>query len=248
MSKTEAYCTHCGSLINVDDSKEKSKCIFCGEEMETAKALALNTNSEARLLLQNAAAEKSKEESSVRKEQEKLSMKEMAAKAKANANASKGPKQEIVLRPLPMKTKLIILVSFLGIVAIIAAVFVPLIMTRNANRAAIEDRLSNSLGYEITSQAFKYNDNREFILSVKDTVEEAGAIEIFEKYASVYSEVTGKDAGSVKQAITVIVFDAEGRYICQYNDGSISAVFETGTPTHTPTPEPTAEPTQAVSE
>lgn len=246
MSKTEAYCTHCGSLINVDDSKEKSKCIFCGEEMETAKALALNTNSEARLLLQNAASEKSKEESSVRKEQEKLSMKEMAAKAKANA--AKGPKQEIVLRPLPMKTKLIILVSFLGIVAIIAAVFVPLIMTRNANRAAIEDRLSNSLGYEITSQAFKYNDNREFILSVKDTVEEAGAIEIFEKYASVYSEVTGKDAGSVKQAVTVIVFDAEGRYICQYKDGSISAVFETGTPTHTPTPEPTAEPTQAVSE
>ncbi|MDD4328140.1 MAG: hypothetical protein PHU83_07900, partial [Eubacteriales bacterium] len=158
------------------------------------------------------------------------------------------PKQEIVLRPLPMKTKLIILVSFLGIVAIIAAVFVPLIMTRNANRAAIEDRLSNSLGYEITSQAFKYNDNREFILSVKDTVEEAGAIEIFEKYASVYSEVTGKDAGSVKQAVTVIVFDAEGRYICQYKDGSISAVFETGTPTHTPTPEPTSEPTQAVSE
>jgi hypothetical protein len=29
---------------------------------------------------------------------------------------------------------------------------------------------------------------------VKDTVEEAGAIEYIEKYASVYSEVTGMDA------------------------------------------------------
>jgi len=236
MAKKEAYCTHCGSLINVDDSKDKAKCIFCGQEMDTARAIELNNDSESRMLLQKAADEKAREVAASRKDKEKLSMKEMAERAKEEK--AKGPKQEIVLKPLPMKTKLILLASFLGFAIIIAAIYIPLLTIRNANRVSLRESMGTQFEIEDPGSdiAFLYNDNRYLTLSTKDTVGEEGAQDIYDTYISLYAQVYGADEAKVREKIIVTIFDAEGRYVCSYRDGDASVVFETGSPTHTPEP------------
>ena len=236
MAKTEAYCTNCGSLINVDDSKDKTKCIFCGQEMDTAKAISLNTDSESRMLIQKTADEKAREEAAARKELQKSGDKGMAAK-QTTAKAQ-GPKQEVILKPLPARTKLILLASFLGFALIIAAILVPLIITRNANRLSFRETIGSSFAIEDTESAitFKYNDNRELMLSSEDVLAEEGAREIYEKYVALYAEAYNIDRAKAEKKITVIIFDKEGRYICSYKDGKADVSFETGSPTHTPEP------------
>ncbi len=236
MAKIEAYCTNCGSLINVDDSKQKATCIFCGQEIDTAKAVSLNSDNESRMLVQKAAAEKAREEAAARKEMQKSGARDMPAKQKAEK--TQGPKQEVILKPLPARTKLILLASFVGFALVIAAIFVPLIITRNANRLSFRDTISSSFGIEDPDSAitFKYNDNRELMLSTKDMLGEEGAREIYEKYVSVYSEAYGIDRSKAEKKTTVVIFDKEGRYTCSYKDGKMNVSFETGSPTHTPQP------------
>ncbi|MHB1453037.1 MAG: hypothetical protein ACYCYM_03635 [Saccharofermentanales bacterium] len=232
MAKKDAFCTQCGSLVQIDDSKDKNVCIFCKAEINTKKALELNTDTESRLLLQKAAEQKAKEESIALKEKNKLNK----SSGSEVITTSKAPRQEIILKPLPLKIKLAVFGAFLLLVVVLAAIYVPLVLNRNAKRIAMDAAIAKDLGIESTSTAFKDNDNRKFVLSTAMTLDEGTAIAAFEKYVDIYSDIYEISADKVRSRIVVTLYDAAGRYVCSYSDGAASAVFETATPTHAPTP------------
>ncbi len=239
MAKKDAYCTRCGSLIQVDEAKEKSTCIFCKAEIDTAHALSLNTDSESRLLLQKAAEQKAKEEAAALREKNKAAKPSLADMAAAR---SKAPKQEIVLKPLPMKTKLAFFGSLLGIILLAAAIITPVILTRNARRADLTAELTKDLGIGASDLAYQHNDNSGFIFVTSDTYTEDAAAAAFETYVSAYSAVYGVTPEEARRKVAVTVYDASGRYVCSYADGKVRADFETASPT------PTAAPTQTIGE
>ncbi|MHB8962130.1 MAG: hypothetical protein ACYC5K_03165 [Saccharofermentanales bacterium] len=231
MAKKDAFCTHCGSLIQIDDSKDKNICIFCKAETDTKKALELNTDTESRLLLQKAAEQKAKEESIALKEKNKLNK-----DVKPDVSVSKAPRQEIILKPLPLKVKLAVFGAFIALAVILAAIFIPLVLNRNAKRAALDAVIVKELGIDATSMAYKDNDNQKFVLATDMTLSNGTAIAAFEKYVDIYSNIYDVSPDKVQEKIRVTLYDAAGRYICTYTGGAVSAVFETATPTHVPTP------------
>jgi hypothetical protein len=235
MAKTEGYCTNCGSLINLDDSKEKAECIFCGEVVDTKKAIALNEDKESRLLLQNAAIAKSKEEAKALKEKTKNVK-------PSPMPASPDKKQELVLKPLPKKIRFAVLGTSLGIIILILAILIPVITTRNANRASMNEMLEDRLDISITSQGYKFNNNRELALATDEAITQEDAVGIYETYLSIYAQTYGISEQEAMEKITVTIYfygEESGRYVCSYSQGEVRALFETGTPTHSPTPQQT---------
>lgn len=232
MAKKDAFCTQCGSLVQIDDSKDKNVCIFCKAEISTKKALELNTDTESRLLLQKAAEQKSKEESIALKEKNKLSK----ASGHDEITTSKAPKMEIILKPLPLKIKLAVFGAFMLLVVTLTAIYVPLVLNRNEKRETMNAVIVKELGIESTSTTYKDNNNRKFVLATAMTLNEGMAIAAFEKYVDIYSNIYEVSPDKVRSKIVVTLYDTAGRYICSYSDGAVNAVFETATPTHVPTP------------
>lgn len=235
MAKTEAFCTQCGSLINIDDSKDKSKCLFCGTEIDTAKALNLKGDSESRLAIQKEAEKKAVEEAKIKKDAAKLN------KGTKSDSTPQPPavKEEVVIRPLPLKTKLILFGAFLGIVAILCGIFIPTILTRNEKRELFSPKLQQ-IQFPLQSYAFKYNDNRELIVATGSEIREEDARAAYETYSVMYKNAYDISSEKTMSKLVVKVYAKNGLFICKGVGGVLATTFTTSTPT------PTTAPTTAI--
>lgn len=229
MGKKEAYCTQCGSLINIDDSKDKNKCLFCGAEIVTEKALKLNDDTESRLLIQKAAEQKAKEEAKDKK-------KDQPKSAKNTQPAVPAQKEIIVMKPLPLKTKIIIFASLIAVVAILSGIFVPTITIRNQKRSLFEGQITGALTYKLESYAFKYNDNREFVVATSSELSRPDAEKTYNAYASMYTDAYGISETSAQKKLSVKIYAKNGLYSCDKKSGTLNVSFTTATPTPTMTP------------
>lgn len=235
MAKNEAFCTQCGSLIQLDDSKDTGKCIFCGTEVSTAKAIELKADPDTRIALQASAQEKAKEEAKLKKEMQKT--KGPSSKAKSNAPEVPTTREVTVIEPLPMKTKLVMLGSVLAVIAIIAGILIPMLLTRNSHRASFDTQITKSMPFTISSHAYKFSDNREFLVATKDTLSEDKAKETYAAYQDIYAKAYSVSAEKASQKLVVKIYAKEGLYVCKYVNGSFQSVFDLSNPT--PTPKPT---------
>ena len=230
MGKTEAYCTQCGSLINIDDTKEKNKCLFCGGEVVTTNALNLVKDTDARIALQKEAEKKAADLAQAKKDLQK-----QGRFPKADAAPAAATKGSLVVKPLPLKTKLIIFGIFIGFLAVLAGILVPTILVRNENREFISTQMTEKVPFTIESYAFKFNDNREFLLATNEAVKEDEAKTVYSDYLSLYAQAYDVTAEKAGKKITVKLYAANGLFECRTVDGAVTAVFSTATPTPTPT-------------
>lgn len=230
MGKAEAFCTQCGSLIVIDDSKEKNTCLFCGGTVTTAKALELKTDPGTRTLLQKEAEQKAADAAKAKKEQQKQS----GQKAVSTAPAS-GPKQTVVIRPIPLKIKLILIGILVGIVLVLSGIFVPTILNRNAKRDVISAQLTEKMPFTAQSYAFKFNDNHEFLIATNEDLDEGAAMEAYESYLGIYQAAYSISADKTQEKVTMKLYAANGLYSFDSKDGEILVSFTTATPTPTPT-------------
>lgn len=230
MGKTEAFCTKCGSLINIDDTKNINKCIFCGIEVETKKALDLKTDDQTRLAIQKEAQANEKELAKSKKNEVKSN------KSSKVEPVTPAVKEIIVMKPLPFKTKLIMILSIVAVIAIIAGYFVPTIINRNAKRTEFSSQFTEELPFAIKSYSFKFNDNREFLVATDIDISEGTATTAYEAYVNMYSKIYNASKESVLKKLTVRVYGKNGLFICRQSDGKLLVLFETSTPTPSPVP------------
>jgi predicted nucleic acid-binding Zn-ribbon protein len=236
MAKKEAYCTQCGSLIQVDDTKSQVKCIFCGSEIDTQQALKLNEDPESRELLQQQVLEQSqkiKEEKKKHKPDTANAKSESLAVSK-KSSSSKTVRQMTVVKPLPLRVKLIILGIFVMTVIVISAILVPLISTRDAKRHALETRFDAGFSVKVVDFTFKYHNNREIWLVTSDEVDETLAREIFNEYYAIYEKEYPSLSEKTKAAMKVRIYAPAGLYLCYYQNGILLSNFSTADPTPTP--------------
>jgi hypothetical protein len=233
MGKTEAFCTQCGSLINVDDSKEKNKCIFCGSEVVTNKALELKNDTQTRVSLQQEAEKKAKEEALLRKQNQKQNK---GAKLDVSNVPAKSTKEVIVMKPLPLKTKLILFGSLLGIVVILAGIFVPTILNRNQKRTVINNYLSQNIDFNIKSYAFKFNDNRELSIATDVSLSRTDAEAAYQSFNLIYKDTYKTTEAKTDKKLVLRLYAKNGLYTSRKIDGVLTVDFMTATPTPTITP------------
>lgn len=234
MAKKEGFCTQCGSLITIDDSKEKVNCIFCGGENITKDALALNEDNETREQLQKKAQEEAKETAAKAQKDKKN---RPAVKKDSSKPAIRKTEEITVINPLPKKVILKMVAGFVMFFVIIAAILVPMILSRNSNRAAMDERIQTALPVEVTDHTFLYMNNRELLVVTGEEINEGKALDIFSGYLNLYSSQYSVDAGDVRQKLKLSVYSPEGVYYCAYSGDELLCRFETADPT--PTPEPT---------
>jgi len=238
MGKTEAFCTQCGSLINIDDNKDKNKCLFCGTEIVTTKALDLKSDPQTRAMLQKEAEQKAIEAAKAKKEQQKLNK-----GSKPDAVAVPAAKQVVVITPIPFKTKMTILGIFVGFVLLLSAIFIPTILNRNAKRDVLSAQLKQKISFNIKNPSdnaeynisFNYNDNHELLLASDADLTETAAKEAYQTYLTIYKEAYSISTEKAQNRITVKVYAKNGLYQCKNVKGIVTVQFDTATPTPTPT-------------
>jgi len=233
MAKKDGFCTQCGSLITIDDSKEKISCIFCGAENITKDSLALNEDNETREELQKKAQEEAKEIAATEKKNKKN---KPAVKKDTEKTVVKKTEEVTIIHPLPKKTILTMIASFVLFFAIIAAVLVPMIMMRNSNRAAMDERIQSAISIQVEDHTFMYMRNSELLIVTKDSINEAGALDVYQDYLSLYTTQYSVNKEDVMHKLKVRVYSPDGVYICQYLNNELVCSFSTATPTATPEP------------
>ncbi len=234
MAKKDGFCTQCGSLITIDDSKEKANCIFCGAENITKDALALNEDNETREQLQKKTQEEAKEASALEKKSKKN---KPAVKKDTEKTVVKKTEEITIIKPLPKKTILTMIAGFVLFFAIIAAILVPMIMLRNSNRADMDGRVQSAISIQVEDHTFLYMGNRELLIVTKDSISEAKALDVYQDFLGLYSNQYSANKEDVMRKLKVRVYSPDGVYICQYLNSEVFCTFSTATPT--PTPEPT---------
>lgn len=245
MAKTEAFCTQCGSLIMIDDSKEKNKCLFCGTEIVTTKALDLKNDTETRVMLQKEAEKKAVETSKAKKELQKQNK---GTKSDAVA-AAPAIKEVVVIKPLPLKTKLILFGSLLAVLLILAGIFIPTILSRNEKRELFTSQLTQQITFNIKNPlnaneynlAYKFNDNRELLLATDTDITETAAVTAYQTYYNMYKDAYSMSVEKAHNKIVVKVYGKNGLFLCKYSNGAVVTSFETATPT------PTTVPTNSIT-
>lgn len=235
MSKTEAFCTQCGSLINIDDSKDKNKCLFCGTEVITTKALDLKNDSEKRSALQKDAEKKAIDEAKTKKDLQKQNKGPKTEPAPVSAT-----KEVVVIKPLPLKTKLILFGILLAFVLILSAYFIPTIISRNEKRETFSSQLTQKIPFSLQSYSYKFNDNRELSLATNVDLEEKAALEAYQTYLNMYKDVYSMAIDKAQDKIVLRVYAKNGLFLCKSTNGLATASFVTATPT------PTIIPTTAI--
>ncbi len=231
MSKKEAFCTNCGSLINIDDSKDKNTCLFCGTEVETNRALDLKSDPEKRIALQKDAETKAKEQAKTKKEALK-----QTKSTKPGPVAVPVIREIIVHKPLSTKERIIIFGSLFTVVAILAGIFVPTILSRNEKRESMTSQINNKMPFAIQSFSYKFNDNREFLVATAEEISDAKATETFTSYANLYRTVYTNSSTKTQDKLVVKVYAKNGLFVCKSANSTVSVKFVTSTPTPTPIP------------
>ncbi len=218
----------------IDDSKEKSKCLFCGNEIINTKALDLNKDPKTRAMLQKEAEAQAIETARAKKQQQKLNKEAKAVSVPPVPET----KDVVVIRPLPLKTKLTILGIFIGVILVLTGIFVPTVLSRNEKRDVLTAQLSMTMPFEIRESAYKFNDNRELLLVTDAEVTETTALDAFQKYAALYGKSYNITTSKAQGRVTVKLFAKNGLFICEEKKGAAVASFTTSTPTPTPSPIP----------
>jgi len=233
MAKKDGFCTQCGSLITIDDSKEKINCIFCGAENITKDALALNEDNETREQLQKKTQEEAKEAAAKEKKNKKN---KPAAKKDTSKAIVKKTEEITIINPLPKKTILTMIAGFVLFLVIIAAILVPMILSRDSNRSDMSEKLESAFSIPVEDHTFLYMNNRELLIVTDESIDEAKAKEIYQAYLSLYSDQYSVNKDDIIQRIKVRVYSPDGVYVCKYLNNEIVCAFDTATPTATPEP------------
>lgn len=229
MAKKEGICTKCGSIIQIDESKDKVECIFCGETSDTKRALDLANDPTAASDLQKKALESSKSE-------KKQEAKTPAPQTKKKKTSTVKTEEVTTIKPLPQKTKTIIISVALAFFVIIAAIVYPIISIRNSRREAMDARLGE-ISIPVTDHTYHYNNNRAFWFVTDVEIDEDTAKTVFDEYANIYSQEHSVTMDEAKQMLSVKIFDPNGVHTTGYSNDTFVYEFETSDPT--PTPEPT---------
>lgn len=232
MAKKDGFCTECGSLISVDDKKDKATCIFCGNEMDKNEALSLTDDAEKRTKLQETAMKKEKENAAELKKQEEIKPSREKETRKPKARKTR---EVTTIKPLPKKTKIIIVASFVGFVLILAAIFVPMVTTRNLHRGQMDEKVNEALPFSVKDHDFLYMNNRTLLVVTEDEIDDEISRNAFEAFVSLYAAQYERSEDQVRDNLTIRIYSPEGVYECYYEEG-IQCSFETAHPTATPEP------------
>lgn len=203
MALVQGRCKNCGSIINVDTAKEDAVCMFCWAHTSPSEALAIEANPEAyefpneemtppsaeehalafgSLPGSNAGVVKRSQPAIKKNKEKKLTPAEKVAMAK----------KDVYEPTVPNKQKIMMLAIGLAIVILTAAIVVPLTLSRNSKREALQAKMSNFIpgqSLQVQNYSFEGQNNSKLTLVLPETISEAQVSEIYKNFKTMRAEV-----------------------------------------------------------
>lgn len=238
MAVKEGLCSNCGSLMRIDDSKETATCIFCWAEVNANEALDLIEDSEGHEFLNETFDEPGLEEKTQALAAQgfggihvSTSARQVPKKTIERKEGKLTPREKVALQNKPLvkpycskKHLLLITAGVVGFVAVIAAIAFPMYFTREGKKKEIKEKLPNSISFASDQTLYNINKQNNSAITIisPEAIDEATAKDIFEKYASIYSETYGISAEDAKAKIQVKILDEEnGGYAVSLKENEV---------------------------
>ncbi len=209
MSIREARCPNCGSLIDVDDRKPEAVCMFCWHKFSSQKGIDLAEDASGHVFANEAQEEPSAEDQAAAFGQTRvvefggqMTSKPSPKKAKPKqpgqltaAEKVKLSKKEIVRPRVSKQHGLMILGAIVGVVAIMTAIFLPLTLRREQQRAKLNARIQQIVQQPIEEKAYHFSSmqNKWLLLTLPREVKEQEANALFERFRQERADVYGQE-------------------------------------------------------
>ncbi len=220
MALQQGRCKNCGSIISVDTAKEDAVCMFCWAHTDPKEALAIEANPSAYEFPNESMTEPTAEEqalafaainggSPVLVKKSQPAIKQSKEKKLTPAEKVALAKKDIYEPTVPTKKKIMIAGVSLGILALIAGIFVPSTLNRNKKRDALKSQMATFISGQTLQDAnysFEGRNNSMLTLVLPEDVSEAEAKEIYNNFKSLRSEVYSLSAEDSQSDVKVKIY------------------------------------------
>jgi hypothetical protein len=232
MALKEGRCPNCGSILHLDSAAEKGHCIFCDAVFGNAEAFGIAANPKG-VVFPNTPQPKYEGPSLDPRSGSAAAAPTQKQKQNQNQQVAKKPKEVtpayVVKPPVKMpnikmskQTKMRFLIGLLATVVVIAAIAVPLILTRDQARRQLMDAMPAIAPFTIDAAkdaAIGQISNGYLLIATEENATQADAVKLFkaycEKRAAVYNiEMT--EFGEVYGRVTVKLVTPEGGWLIDH--------------------------------
>ncbi len=234
MAVYEGLCTNCGSLLRVDDSQEKVRCIFCWGESDSEAAINLMGRDDVEYP-NEAYAEPSAEEKAEALKAQGMGGVVMRQEPKVNRKEKKTgkltPKEKVALQNKPLvkpevskKHKITIVAGVVAFVLVLAAIGLPIYFLRENKADEIMQKLPEHVALASSKEKVDLHrqDNHIITIVSPKAVTKKQAEETFLAFSKVYAEVYGISEEAAKNKVEVKLLDnVTGGFRVKIKDGSV---------------------------
>lgn len=227
MAIKEGRCPNCGSILNLDSNSEKGHCLFCDAVFE---------NSTAFEIAQNPAGYDFPNEPQPKYEGPNLQPQQKSGSHGGKAVDRQPPQTAKKKKPAPPKayvhkepiklpdTKLSpkmkrrVIIGTLALLILIAAISVPLIITRDNNRAQLVEAMPQIAPFAVDAESdvvLRRLNNSFLLIAAQELVTPDQMVDLFKAFAEKRAEIhsySQEDFRRVYGSVTVRLITPEGGY------------------------------------
>lgn len=225
MPLVQGRCKNCGSIINVDSNKDDAVCMFCWAHTSPSEAIAIDANPDAYEFPNESMPEPSVEEQSLAFGAQNSGKnvpvkKSKPAIKKSSANKKMTPAEKVAMAKkelfepvVPKKQKLLLLGITAAVVILVAALVIPLTLSRNTKREALHVKMPALIsGQNLTEQNYSLEgqNNSKLTLVLPEEVSESKLKDIYDSFKLARADVYGLDAADTQDDVRIKVYASNG--------------------------------------
>lgn len=222
MTLKEGRCPNCGSLLQLDAQAEKGHCLFCDAVFANAESFRIAENP-AGMTFPNLPQPKYEGPNLDPRPAANVPIPKFNEPAKKKAVAQPAqpvyvPKETVKMPDIrvPMKMKLQITALIVAVVAIVGAISVPMILSRNASRAQLMAAMTEVAPFTLNvseSVVIHGLDNSRLLIAADAAVSQADAVTLFQNYCEkrvAVEAITSQDFADVYGGVSVRLVSPAG--------------------------------------
>ncbi len=225
MAVHEGLCTNCGSLMRLNDEHPQTHCIFCWADVDTAEAIRLGQGAGDHVFPNETYPEPDLETQGKALKAQGLGAsnivqapRQTVAAPSRRQEGKLTPREKVALQNKPVvkpyvskQHRIAIIAGVVAFLLLIAAIAVPVYLTRENKRDMLRAELPQYLEFAGDENRFhieRQRNSRVTIASPKAITEEE-AVTAFEGYAETYARVYAIDLAKAKDRIELRLIDSE---------------------------------------
>lgn len=223
MALKEGRCVNCGSILFLDPKNEKGHCLFCDAVFANSEAFRAQKDPDQFTFPNEPQPPYEGPNLDPRPSAVTVTtpVHMPAAQKKAAVPAFEPTVTHIPDARIPKKAKMLSLGISLLVVAITAAIAIPLLLRRNTQRQIITEGFGGRLTADIDLNknfSILNTPNNHFILALKESVTEAEADDLFLEYCEARAAAMDIE-GDITNGVSMRLVSPEGGYLFAVEDG-----------------------------